>query len=56
LTGRVAFILPEAVAFSASVEGGLVTRPLIGTDHTGAALFGYDGPWLGGTLAIGSAF
>jgi hypothetical protein len=56
LTGRVAYILPEAVAFSLNVEGGMVTRPVIGTDYTGAALFGYDGPWLGAGLAIGSAF
>lgn len=56
LTGRVAYIFPEAVVFSASIEGGLVTRPVIGTDYTGAALFGYDGPWVGGGLAIGSAF
>lgn len=56
LTGRVAYVLPEALVLSASVEGGIVTRPVIGTDHTGAALFGYDGPWLEGGLAIGSAF
>jgi len=56
LSGRIAFVLPEALVFSASVEGGLVVRPLIGTDSSGLALFGYDGPWLGGGLAIGSAF
>jgi hypothetical protein len=56
LSGRVAFILPSAVVFSANVEGGLVTRPVIGTDSSGAAIFGYDGPWLGGGIALGSAF
>jgi hypothetical protein len=56
LTGRVTYALPSAVTFSALVEGGLVTRPVIGTDHTGAAIFGYDGPWIGGSVAIGSAF
>lgn len=56
LTARLALVLPEAVVFAATLEGGLVTRPLIGTDASGAALFGYDGPWLGGGLEIGTAF
>jgi hypothetical protein len=56
LTGRLAYIWSNAVVLALSVEGGLVTRSIIGADSAGTALFGYDGPWLGAGLSVGSAF